>query len=301
MLDLQQLRYFVTVAETGNVGRAAKRLGMTQSPLSRQIQALEARLGLELFERRRKRLYLSRAGRDFLPDAQKLLADAEKAEARVHALSTGEIGTLVVGYVEGAVHAGVVPHSLQAFRREVPKASLELRSLRSGEQFAQLKSGEIDIGFTYCAPSVHEDLRSSRLFEEEFLLAFSLETTTAATPTVDDLNHAPFIALPENLSPGARQDFLDACARAGFRPEIRYEVAEPSIVLALVGAGLGVAIVQKSLRENAPEMIGFAPVPGAFSLRLSVYIVSSQAPNRLTEKFLEALAGDGRCRVKQEA
>ncbi|MET0333821.1 MAG: LysR family transcriptional regulator [Rhizobacter sp.] len=152
MLDLQQLRYFVAVAETENVGQAAELLHISQSPLSRQVQQLEARLGLVLFTREKKRLRLTAAGQEFLVEARALLAHAQRVQQRGEEAGRGEAGTLVVGYVAGAVHAGVLGAALRRFRTQVPGARLQLRSLRSVEQFDALARGELDVGYTYAPP-----------------------------------------------------------------------------------------------------------------------------------------------------
>jgi len=96
MLDLQRLRYFVAVAEVENVGQAAKSLHLTQSPLSRQIQSLEADLGITLFERSKKRLRLTAAGRDLLVEARALLSHGARVEGRARAMASGSAGSLVI-------------------------------------------------------------------------------------------------------------------------------------------------------------------------------------------------------------
>ena len=131
MIDLRQLRQFVAVAEAEHVGRAAEVLAMSQSPLSRQIMQLEASLGLPLFERVRKRVRLTREGRGFLDEARALLAQAERLEAQARRIGRGDAGTLTLGYVEGAVHAGVLPAVLRQFRAPRRDIRIELQALRS--------------------------------------------------------------------------------------------------------------------------------------------------------------------------
>ena len=145
MFNLRQLRYFVAVAETEHVGRAAEILNISQSPLSRQILELEADLGLDLFHRSKKRLKLTAVGRDFLAESKILLARADRLARKVDALGQGRTGALIVGYVDGAIHSEVIASTLKSGDERIRSIDLRLLPMRSKEQFEKLESGEIDI------------------------------------------------------------------------------------------------------------------------------------------------------------
>src|SRR6218665_508418 len=123
MIELQKLHYFVTVAQTLNVGKAATLLHISQSPLSRQIIALEERLGTALFSRERKRLQLTDAGRQFLDEAKALIDEAQ-----------GRTGAMTLGFVEGAIHVGALQTAIKRFLNVAPQARIELKNLRSRQQ-----------------------------------------------------------------------------------------------------------------------------------------------------------------------
>jgi DNA-binding transcriptional LysR family regulator len=283
MLDLQQLRYFVAVAETENVGQAAALLQISQSPLSRQLQQLEARLGLTLFMREKKRLQLTPAGRDFLVEARALLAHAERVQQRAADVGRGKIGSLVVGHVAGAVHAGVIGRALQALQQQVPGARIQLRSLRSAEQFAALQRGELDLGYTDSAPPAESGLASVLLLEEPFLLAVPPGHALATAESLD-LNGVPLIA---PLSWQAREELLAACARLGWVPDLRHESADPAATFGLVAAGLGVAFMQKGLAPiAAAASVVLRDVPEAFGLRLQIHCVHGGAPSPLLHRLM---------------
>jgi DNA-binding transcriptional LysR family regulator len=282
MLDLQQLRYFVAVAETENVGQAAELLHISQSPLSRQLQQLESKLGLALFTREKKRLKLTPAGRDFLAEAKALLAHAERLQQRAADMGRGKLGTLVVGYVAGAVHAGVIGRASQALQQEVPGARIQLRSLRSAEQFEALQRGDLDLGYTYAPPPVASGLASCLLMEEAFLLAVPAGHALATAETLD-LNGQP-LAAP--LSWQAREEVLAACAKLGWAPDVRYEAADPAAALGLVAAGLGLAFVQKSLAPVAGLAVVLRELPEAFGLRVQIHCVHPGSPSPLAHRLM---------------
>ena len=126
MIDIRQLRYFVAVAEEEHVGRAAERLHISQSPLSRQIAQLEERLGLTLFERSQQRIRLTRDGQTFLAETRALLTHANRLESLGKRLGRGEEGGLCIGYIENAMHAGVLPNALRVLRVDRPNVHVAL-------------------------------------------------------------------------------------------------------------------------------------------------------------------------------
>lgn len=289
MLDLQQLRYFVAVAETQSIARAAAMLHISQSPLSRQVLALEARLGLALFARARQRLTLTDAGRSFLAQARDLLAHARRVEERALDEARQAGGTLVIGFVESAVHCGVLRHAVHALRRASPDATVELRALRTAEQWAALHDGGIDVGFGHAPPPVSSGLQSVLLSDEPFVLAVPSDHPLArGALTPKRMERAPFITLPASVSPAARQALLAACECAGFTPNIVLEAADPSVVLGLVQSGFGLALVQRSLGASAPQGVACRPVPEGFGGRVTVYRTVAPHPRPLTTALVSA-------------
>jgi DNA-binding transcriptional LysR family regulator len=292
MLELRQLRYFVAVAETEHMGMAAERLGISQSPLSRQIQQLEARLGLALFERSKQRIFLTTEGRGFLQEVRRLLAHAASVEQQAARIGKGETGRISIGYVEGALHAGVLRHSLREFQAMRPDVRISLARLRSQAQIDALLEGDIDVAHVYNLPQRKSRIASRLLATEPFVLAMPEQHPLAGARRAiraEQLDAQPFVALPGALNPAARRQFIAACATAGFAPDIRYEAAEPSTVMALVGAGLGLALVQESLRQTAPQGVTFRQL-GFFSERLQIFLVRRAAEKSSIVSSYEAVA-----------
>lgn len=292
MLDLQQLHYFVAVAETQSIARASERLHISQSPLSRQVIALEERLGLALFARSGKRLKLTQAGQRFLEECRLLLSASARLESRVREEAAGRAGSVAIGHVESALHAGVLRKALRALRRQSPATEVQLLAARSAAQFEALRDGRIDIGFAHRAPPASDDaLASRRVSREPYLLALPADhaLATGRRAGARALDGAPFVFLPRQATPEGRAQMLEACRRAGFAPAIRHEAAEPSTVLELVACGLGLAIVQSGLKRLAPSGVAWAELPRGFALELEVHAVTRKVPGALAERLLAAL------------
>src|SRR6476620_8220695 len=148
-MELRHLRYFVGVGEEQHYGRAARRLGIAQPALSRQIQDLENELGFMLFDRLPRGVKLSAAGELFLSDARRILRDVDEAKRRAERVATGKAGTLRVGFVELLSWHGVVPDSFRRFRRRQPDAELELHPMLSNQQIEAVRSDRLDAGFIF--------------------------------------------------------------------------------------------------------------------------------------------------------
>ena len=288
MLELWRLGYFVAVAEEENVGRAAARLGVSQSPLSQRIRELEAALGLALFHRERKRLRLTADGRRFLDQARALLATAAGVEQQARAAGRGEGGRLAMGFVEGAVHAGVLGRALRRFRLGRPGVGIELRAMRSGDQVQALRDGALDIGHIYTPPADPSGLRIALVAEEPYRLAIPTDHPLAAEADLAEarLHGEAFIALPERGNPEARAAWIAACRASGFTPRVAVEAAEPATVLGLVAAGVGLAMVQESLAVAAPSGVVLRPLP-SFPLRVRILAAITETATAAAQAYFE--------------
>lgn len=290
-MELQQLRYFVAVAETEHVARAAERLHISQSPLSRQIRQLEAHLGLQLFERVRQRVRLTPAGREFLAEARDLLAQAGRVEERARQAGKGEMCSLSLGYCEGVVHNGLLPAALRKFRMNCPHVSLKLMAMRSGEQAEALERSLIDIAFVYNPPEPNPVLARRLLTREPFVLALADDHPLAARRRImpRHLDGMPWIALPKALNPAARERFLAACAASGFTPDIQFEVAQVSTTLGLVSAGLGAAVMQASMQRMNPPGIVFKSI-GWLPIAVETHVLwRAKSQTAGARRFIEVL------------
>jgi DNA-binding transcriptional LysR family regulator len=255
MLDIRQLHYFVAVAEEEHVGRAAERLHISQSPLSRQIAQLEERLGLILFERVQQRIRLTTDGRTFLAEARAFLTHANRLEAMARRLGRGDEGGLCIGYMENAMHSGVLPTALRSLRATRATVHVALYNYQSPEQLEGLRQRSLDIALV-CEPPAEDDpdLDCALVLNDPMLLALpdSHPLASRAELTAADLAEQDWISVLHKETALKHDHFIAACARAGFTPRISTQAAEPFGALGLVAAGLGLTMIQHSLRHQVP-------------------------------------------------
>lgn len=274
MLDIRQLHYFVAVAEEEHVGRAAEKLFISQSPLSRQIAQLEDKLGLTLFERSQQRIRLTADGRTFLAETRAFLTHANRLEALARRLGKGDEGGLCIGYLENAIHSSVLPDALHALRGTRPNVHIALYNYSSAEQLEGLRQRSLDIALV-CEPPADDDpdLEYLPVLNDPMLLAVSVGHPLAGADHISpaDLAGQKWISVVNRISTPKPDSFLAACIRAGFTPEVTMEAAEPQAALGLVAAGLGIAMIQQSLRYQAPRGVVLHELPW-FEYRMPLWI-----------------------------
>jgi DNA-binding transcriptional LysR family regulator len=289
-MDLRLLEYFVAVAELEHVGRAAERLHISQSPLSRQIRRLEEELNLELFVRERQRIRLTESGCWLLDHARKLLGQFDKLRRDAKQRSQGQTGTLSIAFTSAAAWNGILPQALRRFQAKFPGAILELQNLRSAQQVEAVRFGRADIGFISKVPVMTGDLDICCVSEEPFLLAIpeSHPLFRKRRLTPQDLDGIPWILLLELHAVQSLERFLAVCAQAGFSPQVVQKVTEPLTLLTLVESGLGVGLIRASARNYAPRSIAFKPLPW-FSFKFRTYMIRSKDGRQLLADAFAAL------------
>jgi len=248
-MELRHLRYFVTVAEELHYGQAAKRLNMTQPPLSQQIRQLEEELEVELFRRVGRNIELTDAGRVFLEEAQQTLALAEHAKQNARRAARGEIGKLDVGLVVTAAYS-VVPSVLQAYRERCPSVKVILHELTTPEQTQSLRDNKIDIGFLRL-PVFGDDLNIKTVFQEPLIIALPENHPLAAIEwiSVEMLADEQFILSPPRLRLAWHDQVTCICQQAGFFPKIAQQAVHVETILGLVAVGMGITLLPASVGE----------------------------------------------------
>lgn len=259
--DLRQLRQFIAVAEHLHFGRAAAALHISQPPLSRSIQDLEARLGAKLLERSRRKVELTAAGAWYVEEARQVLVRLERACRSVAERSAGGAGALRIGFVTIADYS-VLPGLLSRFKAAHPGVSLALRELVTETQLEALGAGDLDLGFVL-PPLPAREVESIAVNREPLVVALPARHRLArerGALGVRALAEEPFVMVPANLARGLSDVVLGVCARAGFAPRIAQEAVQMQTVVSLVSSGLGVAIVPASLLNLRRSGVVYRPV-----------------------------------------
>lgn len=265
-MELRHLRYFVTVAEELHFSRAALRLHIGQPPLSQQIQALEAELGCLLFERTKRNVRLTEAGRIFLLEARRILALSEQAVEMARRAQRGEIGELRIGFTSLTPLTELFSHVINAYRERYPNVSVKLREMSTLKQIDAIERRELDMGFIRTPEvAIPSEVKLTPLRDDPLMLVLPNGHPLADRPVVSvpDLEGVPFVMYSESAGTGIHPRFVRLCRQHGFVPTIAQEAREAATIIGLVAAGFGISLLPTSFRSIQLRGICYRPLSGA--------------------------------------
>jgi DNA-binding transcriptional LysR family regulator len=259
-VELQQMRYVLAVASTGNFTRAAKQCLVVQSALSHQIAALERELGTRLFARTSRRVALTPAGEAFLPAARACLEAADRA-ATDAAAATGEIrGRLTVGIIP-TVTGIDLPAALHDFHVAHPRVRIALRSAGSDELAAGIRAGEIDVAVLGLPETVEpRGVRFRVLNHDRHVAVLARDHRLARLDRVDlgTLAEEPFADFPAGTAGRAQSDL--AFAAAALTREVAFEIMATDLMIGLIRQKLAVALLPSRFVRDLADVVTL-PVP----------------------------------------
>ncbi|WP_416413382.1 LysR family transcriptional regulator [Pantoea sp. App145] len=286
-IDLRQFRYFLAVSEERNFGRAARRLHISQPPLSRQIRQLEEQLGVELFIRTGSGVTLTAAGEKFLPEVKRTLAQAEKAIAAARSAQDVTQGKIVIGYTT-VFDRSVFPDVFSRFQQRFPQWQLITKGNHSINLVRDIRNGVMDVAFI----GLHTDtaeLATEVVHRESMVVALPAHHALARKRKVSfsDLSYESMFWFERPLNPG----FYDYCQsffdKLAFRPTMLPEPPDHHILLGLIAEGKGFALIPSSLRNIKRQGVVFRelkPEASTLSIGVSVAFLKSN-----TSPALQAL------------
>lgn len=256
-MELRHLRYFVAVAEELHFGRAARRMHISQAPLSAQIQKLEQELGYQLLHRTTRRVSLTGVGEEFYRRAVQILQDADELTSGLGLVAEGQAGQLRLGFVSSASYA-LLPRAIRRFRHTAPQVNLHLEPLTSSEQAEQLRDGDLDLGIVRGRESAPE-LNTVELVTEEIVACLPEDHVLAekAEVTAEELTQESLIFFPPKEMPGYAAEIRPIFEGLRF-PSVYARIIQQETASGFVAAGLGYTLLPASVAAFAPPTIRLA-------------------------------------------
>lgn len=256
------MRMFLTLAEELHYGRAAARLFISQPPLTKAIQQLEARLGVTLFDRNKRSVRLTVAGTALVQEARRLLAQTELSIRAVQRAERGDAGRLRIGFVAAVLFMDI-REVLQKLERDLPGLESVWEEMGSSEQLQALEQDRIDIGFAQVSQGVG-DMMSIPVGRVGLVVALEEGHRLARRRRVrlEDLAEDAFVAIPRHSGPSFHDLTISACMGAGFSPRIMHYAKHLVSVVSLVAMGLGVSLVPRSFARAGVPGVVFKDIDG---------------------------------------
>lgn len=256
-MEIRQLKYFIMVAEELHFGRAARKLNISQPPLSRQIAQLETEMGVQLLKRTNRFVELTEAGKSFLEDAHSILHSLDRACNRARKIHEGEAGQLVIG-IAGSWSSALL-RFLRYYRTKFPEIEVLIHQMSTMEQLRAFEEKRIHFGIL-CPPIDSQALHLRVIHSVPFYVALPSSHPLAgetAPIQLKALKKDPFIMSPRNIGPGYYDTIISICRNAGFSPRIAQEAEGLFTILTLVAAGIGVSLVSELALEHPKEGVVF--------------------------------------------
>lgn len=293
-MNFRQLRYFCEVVEAGSAVHAAERLHVAATAISMQLSQLEAHLGGALFDRSRRPMEPTALGRFFYPRAKELLFQAARLDDEAQGIANGNHGWLGIGFTRSATFS-LLPKAIRRFRAAFPDVQLDLVETLSEYQPAQLRQGRIDIGISrFIGPcEAPADLAYALTLPDPLVAAVPAGHRLARRKSVAvrELVHEPFILYPKDPISPFGQQIIAMLKAAGGEPRVAYAAVEIYTALSLVGAGLGLTLVGRSIAQNNRSDVSFVALRDVDTTTTVVGVTRLGEDGKLVRAFLEMMAG----------
>ncbi|OPA85693.1 LysR family transcriptional regulator [Pseudomonas fluorescens] len=290
MINFRLIRHlwlFLAVAEEQNFGRAAKRLGMSQPPLSEQIQVLEQALKVTLFERSRRGAKLTPVGAAILPAVRKFAEQLERLELAVEEAVAGQSGMLTIGAISTAMF-DVLPGLIDQLKQQYPHLTVSVREIDSVEAVPALEAGDIDLAFARLDGDLGPAIQSLPLLEDRLMVALPSNHPLAARTRISlsSLASEPLVMFSRKVSPVYFDNLIATCRASGFSPRVLHEVRSVASQIAFVSCGQGIALVPASLKKLAPDNVVLRALTQKLKVVTTAVAWNSERPNPLVTELV---------------
>ncbi|MFB4394917.1 MULTISPECIES: LysR substrate-binding domain-containing protein [unclassified Pseudomonas] len=288
MIEHRHLRYFLALADLLHYGKAAARVNVAQSSLSRQIADLESQLGCQLFLRTSRSVELTLAGLELQRSARLVMQAMDSAIRSTQAVARGDKGALRIAFTSMIAWTGL-PKFIKNYAASAPQVSLELSELLPAALMKAVQTGECDVALTFRTP-LQPPYHYRELLHETLSIALPADHRLArqARVSVADLADEPFILSPRHTA-CALFDSIDAlCRQHGFEPRVRMYTQLQGTIVNLVGEGLGVSIIPTSMSKSNPQSMKVVPIDDAPTVALGM-VWSERNANPCLAAFIDAV------------
>lgn len=288
-MELQQLRYFCAIAETGSFTRAAQRTHVSQPSLSQQIRKLEDELGVRLLDRLGRKVQLTEPGRSFLPRARAILRDLEAARSDVIERKASVSGPISVGVIP-TIAPYFLPPILTTFSRRYPETHVTVTEEITPSLLERLRAGTMDLAIAALPLQARRDeFQSIPLMVEKLYAVLPKQHPLAKRRQISlhELQDNPFVLLRDGHC--FRETAFAACKRARLNPKVVFESGQFSSILSMVGAGLGVSIVPAMAMEKRSGCQYVPLVDERAERTIGVVTLNGRSSTRATYAFLAHL------------
>jgi DNA-binding transcriptional LysR family regulator len=285
-VEIKHLHSFLAVAEALSFIQASRKLHLSQPALSEQIQALEQEIGVKLLERTRRSVRLTVPGEVFREEAIAILQMVKEAEFKAQRAAAGEVGHLRIGFVASAA-LEIVPSIVLAFRRRYPLVTLDLMNIRTTDQIPLLEERKLDAGFLRL-PASSKSLTITPIHREPFVLVVPNGHRLANKKPfrLAELEHESFVAYARRWAPGFYDSWIQMFTASGFSPHVVQETGEMETMLALVAAGVGIAVAPRGLVSRQVRALTVRTLPSGAPLSEIGLAVRADKDNLLINRLV---------------
>ena len=289
-MDINQLKYFISVAQTLNFSEAARRNGLTQPSISHHINELEKQLDCRLFIRDKRSVALTDAGRSFLPRAIEIVDIAQKAAIELSTLEGGTGGHLSIAAL--TTSSAILSSCLASFSRQHPAVTVDINFTSGREQAVIMNEARYDLHFAVAEMvPAGETFSTIRAGTDRLCLAVPKSHPLASEPVdFSKLKNERFVSVSQNDGHALYKQIMTVCANRGYTPRITCQYDRAEAVLLSVGAGLGISIIPEVLsRVFYSENVRFLPIEGDDVIRSYVIAWRRSVTNPAVSLFIESI------------
>jgi len=290
MISIKQFRYFVEIVDAGSYSRAAEKLYVAQSALSRQIKELENAVQALLLTRDARHIELTPAGQVFYERSKRILADIDETVRQTRHVGQGAQGIIRFLHSSSVTLTPAIGALLHRLLAQFPGVSLDISKDSSENQALDIEEGRADLGLVRL-PTLrkHANIIVRELFNEKLVVAVSQDSPLAAqtSTSVAALRDQAFVSIPHKDRGGLSYLVAGMCLAQGFFPKAARALSRKTTQLHLIEANLGIAIVPDSMRLVAPPGVRFLDLPEEESPS-TVALISPRAASGMVAAFADA-------------